>query len=206
MSFRLIVVRHGETDWTRDGRYAGSRDIPLNAGGLRQSEATAAVLASRSLSAVCASPLERARMSAEIIAKPHRLEVATHAAFSEMGFGAWEGLTRDEVSRAFPELHRRWRETPHLVELAGGETLAQVQARVQEGLRELRAQRDGQSVVLVTHGVVVRLLVLEALGLGPDRLWSLEASPAGITEIEYEADWATIHRMNTLVHLDGLQP
>src|SRR5262245_57202743 len=203
MSLRLIVVRHGETDWTRDGRYAGARDIPLNALGLRQTEATAAALV-RSVAAVYASPLERARMTAEIIAKPHRLEVTTRAAFREMSFGPWEGLTRAEVAVAFPDLYRTWGSTPHLVVLPGGETLAEVHARVQEGLGELRGEREGQTVVLVTHGVVIRMLVLHALGLGPDRLWSLEASPAGITEIEYDGDWATIHRMNTLVHLDGL--
>ena len=204
MSFRLIVVRHAETDWTRDGRYAGARDIPLNAVGLRQCQATAAALAERAVAAIYATPLERARMSAEIIAKPHRLEVAIEAAFREMTFGAWEGMTREEVAATFPELCRLWWETPHLVEVPGGETLAQVRARVVEGFAELRAAHEGETAVLVTHGVVIRLLVLDALGLGADRLWSLEASPAGITELEYEGDWATIHRMNTLVHLEGL--
>jgi broad specificity phosphatase PhoE len=143
-------------------------------------------------------------MSAEIIAKPHRLEVAIEAAFREMTFGAWEGMTREEVAATFPELCRLWWETPHLVEVPGGETLAQVRARVVEGFAELRAAHEGETAVLVSHGVVIRLLVLDALGLGADRLWSLEASPAGITELEYEGDWATIHRMNTLVHLEGL--
>ncbi len=206
MSLRLIVVRHGETDWTREGRYTGSRDVPLNPLGLKQGDATAAALGGRFVAAVYASPLERARTSAEIIAKPHRLEVAVEPAFREMTFGAWEGLTRDEVAAAFPDGHRTWRETPHLALPPGGETLAQVRVRVAEALGELRAQHAGETVVLVTHGVVMRLLVLEALGLGPDRLWSLEASPAGITELEYEADWVTIHRMNTLVHLEEITP
>jgi broad specificity phosphatase PhoE len=204
MSFRLILVRHGETDWTRDGRYAGSRDVVLNALGIRQCQATATALAERSMAAVYATPLERARTSAEIVAKPHRLAVFVESRFREMSFGAWEGLTRDEAAAAFPEICRLWWNTPHLAQIPGAETLGDVRARVLAGLGELRAAHDGETVVLVTHGVVVRLLVLDALGLGSDRLWALEASPAGITELEYEADWATIHRMNTLVHLDGL--
>jgi broad specificity phosphatase PhoE len=60
--------------------------------------------------------------------------------------------------------------------------------------------------VLVSHAIVVRLIVLDALGLGPERLWSVDASPAGISEIEYEPGWATVHRMNTLAHLDGVVP
>jgi broad specificity phosphatase PhoE len=59
-------------------------------------------------------------------------------------------------------------------------------------------------VVLVSHAIVIRLIVLEALGLPPDRLWSLDASPGGITEIEYLPGWTTVHRMNTLAHLRGL--
>ena len=63
----------------------------------------------------------------------------------------------------------------------------------------------GQTAILVSHAIVLRLIVLAALGLGPERLWSVDASPAGITEIEYQGDWATVHRMNTLTHLDGLR-
>src|SRR6266481_6819386 len=62
-----------------------------------------------------------------------------------------------------------------------------------------------ETVVLVSHAIVTRLIVLAALGLGPDRLWSVDASPAGITEIEYLDAWATVHCMNTLAHLDGLR-
>ena len=69
------------------------------------------------------------------------------------------------------------------------------------GIEELRAAHDGQAVVLVTHAVVIRLIVLDALGLGPARLWSVDSSPAGITELEYRDDWVTVHRMNTLAHL-----
>ncbi len=204
MSLRLIVVRHGETDWTRDGRYAGAHDIPLNALGVQQCEATAIALAGTSPSAVYASPLERARTSAEIIAKPHRLPVAIEAGLREMSFGEWEGCLRTDVALRSPDLYGVWWSTPQLARLPGAEPLDDVLRRVHDTLDALRARHDGQQVILVAHGVVIRLLVLGALGLGPERLWSLEASPAGITELEFEADWATVHRMNTVVHLDGI--
>jgi len=89
-----------------------------------------------------------------------------------------------------------------LLKLAGGETIAEVAARVTAGIEALRAAHDGQTVVLVSHGVVARVIVLGALGLGLDRLWTLDAAPAGITEIEYEPGWATVHRMNTVAHLE----
>src|SRR5213593_4189887 len=86
----------------------------------------------------------------------------------------------------------------------GGETLAVVAARVRGALARLIAAHAGETAVLVSHAIVVRLIVLAALGLGPERLWAVDASPAGITEIEYLGDWATVHRMNTLAHLDDL--
>jgi broad specificity phosphatase PhoE len=148
------------------------------------------------------SPRERTRLSAEIIAKPHRLEVRFENAFREMGFGPWEGLTRPEVQARFPNDLELWRTTPERLSLPGAETLPAVAERVAGALEELRAEFDGQTVILVTHAMVVRLIVLSALGLGPERLWTVDAAPAGISEVEYRADWVTVHRMNTLAHLD----
>ena len=79
-----------------------------------------------------------------------------------------------------------------------------VAARVADGLAALQAAHPDGTVTLVTHSMVVRLTVLAALGLAPDRLWSIDASPGGLTEIEYRPDWVTVHRMNTVSHLDGV--
>jgi broad specificity phosphatase PhoE len=199
---RLFVVRHGETAWSRERRFAGSRDVALEPEGLRQCEAVARALAPQAVAAVYASPLERARASAEVIAKPHRLPVETDPAFGEMAFGEWEGLTREEVAARFPAAYEEWRHAPHLLRIAGGETLAQVAERARGAVRELAATHTGKTIVLVTHAIVTRLIVLDALGLGPERLWTVDATPAGITEI----GWATVHRMNTLAHLEAAAP
>jgi broad specificity phosphatase PhoE len=88
--------------------------------------------------------------------------------------------------------------------MSGGDTLAAVAKRVEAGVAALRETHAGQTVVLVSHAIVTRVLVLAALGLGLDRLWTVDAAPAGITEIEYEPDWATVHRMNTVAHLEAV--
>jgi alpha-ribazole phosphatase len=75
---------------------------------------------------------------------------------------------------------------------------------VRSALATIIERYQGGTVILVSHAIVTRLIVLAALGLGPERLWSVDASPAGITEIEYQDAWATVHRMNTVAHLDGL--
>ena len=164
----------------------------------------AQALAAPAMTALYSSPLERCRASADIVAKPHRLDVRIEPAFREMGFGAWEGLTRADVEARFPDAFAAWRTTPAALTGHGGESLPAVAARVHARVRELQIAHAGEIVVLVTHAVVIRLMVLEALGLGPDRLWSVDASPAGITELEFTRGWVTVHRMNTLAHLAAL--
>lgn len=204
MALRLFVLRHGETEWSRERRFAGWQDVPLSDIGRRQCEAAAAALSGALVSAVYASPLERARTSAEVVAKPHRLPVQVEDAFREMGFGDWEALTREEAAARNPRDWEIWRTAPHRFARPGAESLPAVAARVVQGLKELRAEHDGETLILVTHAVVTRLIVLDAMGLGPERLWAVDAAPAGITELEFQDDWVTVHRMNTLAHLDGL--
>jgi broad specificity phosphatase PhoE len=201
---KLFAIRHGETELARERAFAGSRDVALTARGRRQCEAVARALAGVFVGAVYASPLERARATAATIAVPHGLEVRIEPAFREMAFGQWEGLGRAEVAVRWPEAYEAWRATPHLVDPPGGERLEAVAARVADGLAALLEAHAGETVVLVSHAVVTRLIVLAALGLGPERLWSVDASPAGITEVEYQDGWVTVHRMNTLTHLDEL--
>jgi len=202
--FRLLAIRHGETESARERRFAGGRDVPLTPRGREQCEAVARALSGVPVTAVYASPLGRARASAELIAAPHQLPVRPAPAFQEMGFGDWEGLTRAEVAVRFPADFETWAATPHRVQPPGGERVDAVAARVADGIVALGEAHPGGTVVLVSHAIVTRLIVLQALGLGPDRLWSVDASPAGITEIEYQGGWTTVHRMNTLVHLDAL--
>lgn len=201
---RLFVIRHGETAWTRERRFAGATDIPLLESGRRQCEAVARALSPLPVAAVWSSPLARARQSAELIAAPHGRPVVVHPDFREMGFGAWEGLTRDEVAARYPSEWETWRRTPERFAAPGGEPLGAVAARVARGLTALREAHAGGTVILVTHAIVARLIVLEALGLGPERLWALDAAPASISEVEYRGDWVTVHRVNTQVPVDGV--
>jgi ribonuclease H / adenosylcobalamin/alpha-ribazole phosphatase len=202
---RLYAIRHGDTEYARERRFAGSREVPLTALGRRQCEAVAQALAGTFVSAVYASPLGRARESAAPIAAAHKLEVRVEPALREMSFGEWEGLTRADLAVRYPTELEAWRAMPHQVQPPGGERITEVAARVAQSLAALCESHGGETIVVVSHAIVTRLIVLAALGLGPDRLWSVDASPGGITEIEYQDNWITVHRMNTLIHLDGLE-
>jgi phosphoserine phosphatase len=204
MSLRLLLLRHGETAWNRERRYQGWKDTPLSAAGLQQAEAVARELKEHPFAAVYSSPLQRARETAAPIASAHGLEVLTDPAFKELAFGEWEGLTLDEARTRDAKLYEGWAKTPHLVSPPGAETLAQARERVLAGLDRLRAGHRDEVVCLVAHGIPVRILILEALGLGLDRIWTLHSAPTGISELEFRDDWTALHRMNTLVHLDAV--
>ena len=198
---RVLLVRHAETDWNRERRFQGRLDISLSAAGREQAESAARLLAATPLAAVWSSPLSRARETATAIANPQGLAVHVEEAFTEMDFGEWVGLTRDEVKARFPDALSAWAETPQTARWPGAEPLEDVRVRALAGLERLRAAHQGQTVCLVSHGITSRVLILEALGLGPDRLWSLQISSTGISELEFRDDWTTLHRMNSLVHL-----
>jgi broad specificity phosphatase PhoE len=105
------------------------------------------------------------------------------------------------VQARFPGPLRAWAEAPHEAAWPGAETLAAVRARALTGLGAMREAHPEQTVCLVSHGITGRVLILEALGLGLDRLWALQLASAGISELEFRDDWTTLHRMNSLVHL-----
>lgn len=204
MALRVILVRHARTAWNQERRFQGGQDIALSEEGRIQAEAVGRALADHPLHAVYSSPLRRALETAAAIAAPHRLAVQTHPAFAEMALGRWEGLTAEEIQARDPEGYRRWLDEPHRAIVPGGERLDQVRERALAGLGDLRARHAGHTVALVGHGISSRILVLEALGLDLDRLWSITLSPSGVSELEFRDDWTAVHRMNTLIDLDEL--
>ncbi|HEX4056996.1 MAG TPA: histidine phosphatase family protein [Galbitalea sp.] len=153
----LYLVRHGETDWNAERRIQGSTDIPLNRMGKEQAAATGRLLARRSWDGAFSSPLSRALETATIIANAVGLvEVGTMDAIVERNYGEAEGLDWQEIDRLFPGD----------AEVPGRESHQDVADRVVPALLELAASRRGQSLIVVTHGGVIRS-VLNAVQ--PDR-------------------------------------
>jgi broad specificity phosphatase PhoE len=178
-------------------------DTSLSPAGRVQAEAVGRALAGSGLAAVYSSPLARARDTAAAIAAPHGLAVQVADAFKEMRFGRWEGLSLEEARRQDAALYQQWADTPHLVTPPDAEPLADVRTRALGGLEALREAHDGKSVCVVSHAVTSRILILEALGLPLERIWSVQVSATGISELEFRPDWTALHRMNTRTHLDA---
>ncbi|MGB2875958.1 MAG: histidine phosphatase family protein [Gaiellaceae bacterium] len=160
---KLLLVRHGETDWNLGDRFQGHADPPLNETGRAQARELADSLAGRSFAAVYSSPLRRAFETAEIVAAPHGLEAVPVEGLREVDVGSWQGLTRDEIEQRFPDHFRRWLEYREGWE--DGETYGQMSSRVVATLVELAERHDGEEALVVTHGGPIRAAFASAHGI-----------------------------------------
>jgi 2,3-bisphosphoglycerate-dependent phosphoglycerate mutase len=150
----ILIARHGETDWNREHRFQGHADPPLNELGRAQARELAETLAGSEVTAVYASPLARARETAEIVAEVLGLPVETRTALREVDVGSWQGLTRGEVEQRYPKGFRRWLDFGHGWE--DGETYDDLGRRVVADLLELAGRHAGERILVVTHGGPVR--------------------------------------------------
>lgn len=201
----IILVRHGQTEWNRIERFRGRADVPLNATGLAQAEATAQRVAAQwKAVAIYSSPLSRALKTAEAIAHHTHLPVQVHPGLGDIDYGEWQGLSPEEVRQHWPTELETWYNHPHLAHIPGGETLNEVRQRATAALKELTALHPGQSLALIAHTVVNRLILLEVLGLSNDRFWHLRQEPCAINLFQVEAGDFTLITLNDTCHLQHI--
>jgi len=200
----VILVRHGETEWNRVERFRGRADVALNEAGVRQAEATAARISTLwRPAAIYSSPLSRARRTAEAIAAPLSLPVRIHEGLWDVDYGQWQGLSPDEVNQRWPEELRTWYQAPQRAAIPGGESLDQLRARCAGTLAQIVDAHPQDTVVMVGHTVINRVLLLHVLALGNDRFWHLRQDTCAINVIEAEGAGFTLVSMNDTCHLQS---
>jgi broad specificity phosphatase PhoE len=150
----ILLARHGETDWNREGRFQGHADPPLNETGRAQAAELAAELKEVELAAVYSSPLRRALETARVVAAEHRLEPIPVDALREVDVGSWQGLTRAEIEAHSPEQFARWLDYDQGWE--DGESYEEMGGRAVAALLELAAAHEGERILAVTHGGPIR--------------------------------------------------
>jgi len=198
---RLILVRHGLTDWNKTHRYQGQTDTDLNATGREQARATADRLVNEPISVAISSDLQRASETAAIIAAPHGISVQPDPRLRELNLGQWEGLTFEEVKSRFPEEWLSVSTGRAYLSPAGGEPLESVVTRIESALADLYAYPDGQTVLLVAHGGSLRCLLCQALGVNPHKLWQFRFGSCTVTELILEKGRAMLTLFNDGHHL-----
>jgi phosphoserine phosphatase len=202
---RIILVRHGHVDWLAPERFRGRAELPLSDLGRRQARAAADfITASWKPEAVYTSPLGRCRETGAPIGAPFRLEPQPVEGLADIDYGEWQGLTREEAKQRWPDEIELWFRTPHLAVIPGGETPAAVFSRASAALRDVLRNNPDETVVLVGHDSVNRVLLLFALELPLSRYWHLRQDPCGVSELLFDNGSFVIGSINQTQHLSGL--
>jgi alpha-ribazole phosphatase len=182
MMRRLLLVRHGETMWNADRRYQGQMDVPLSDVGRQQAVAIARRLMPESIDVIYASDLTRAYETAQIIAAPHRLGAQPEPRLREMSFGEWEGLPYAQMAKRFPDQVAWWNADRLTHAPPGGETLAQLAARVQAVLDDATRAHTDQTVLMVSHMSPLKMMICLLLGKSPRDIWQFGMDNTALSE------------------------
>ena len=191
----IILARHGETEWNVAEVFRGQIDIDLSEKGTRQAEMLSAYLRTSNIEAIYSSPLIRAHKTAEIIARPHKLEVNAEPDLTDLNFGRWQGLSLEEVKGKYQDLYTTWITHPEQVTMPDGESLKDVARRVTR-LKNNIVERHHGIVVIVGHRVVNKVMLCTMLGLDNSHFWKIRQDTCGISILTYQDEQFILTKHN----------
>lgn len=201
---RLLLTRHGQTDWNIAGRYQGHSDVPLNQIGQSQATQIAKRLSKETIHAIYTSDLSRAANTAQAIADFHQLEIKKNSRWRELAFGDWEGMTHQEMSAHSPKLFEAWMKDSLNISTPNGETLAQLAKRVNSASDDLKSQHKDQTVLVVSHSGALQSLLSAILGVDLNRYWQFRISQTSLSELTVYEDSVTLSLLNDTSHLQEI--
>jgi len=203
-SIPIILVRHGQTAWNKEERFRGRADLPLDETGIKQVEAAANKLANCGAKAIYSSPLQRTMMTAEPIAAKLNLTIQPLEGLIDIDYGAWQGLSTEEVLEQDANLYQQWIRTPQNPRFPDGEGLQDVRDRVVTVINKVLSEHAGQTVILVSHVVVCRVFICTVLGLDNSHFWQIGQDVNAINTIGLREEKLVLNSLNDTCHLKGL--
>jgi len=206
---KIILTRHGQTDYNAQRRYQGQIDIPLNATGLKQAEALRHRLAKVPLTVAFCSDLGRAQTTAEIALEGHPsgLKAKSLAELREVNGGLFEGLTWQEQQDQYPEELKLWRSDPYNYGTPGGENLKQAIERITRAFNQIVEQypKEDDNILIVAHGGPNNLLLCHLMGMELNSIWKWRFDNCAISLVDiYNGKEAILSSFNDTAHLSGL--
>ena len=198
----LFCIRHGESTYNAQGRIQGHLNIPLSELGRRQAAALAEVCRGLQAEAIFCSPLQRARETAEPIAAALGLPVRVEPCFMEIKVGIFQGHSRDELDRVYPEQYARWRSGDPDYVVPGGESRRALMQRGREAF-ELIAQLDFRRVIVVSHGAILAAAFKSLLEV-PAQRHPFLLENASLSRLEIDGSVVRLHTLNEVWHLGGI--
>jgi phosphoserine phosphatase len=206
---KILLARHGETPWNAEGRYQGQIDIPLSDNGIRQAKLLGERLHAVKITKAVASPLSRAKVTAELALGENRIAMLQFDdGLKEIAHGDWEGLLASEIRERDPQRLLAWRETPESVLMPGegGENLQMVFDRAWPAFaRACQGLGENDTLLVVAHDAVNRVLLCKILGLPFAKLWSFRQAPTTLNLLEGSSvDSLEVVRLNDCNHHTAL--
>ena len=206
---RLLLVRHGETDWNRQGRFQGQIDIPLNENGRSQAAAAGDYLRKVSFHRAYTSSMARPRQTAEgILAHHPGVPLTSVKDLVEIGHGQWEGCLESEISASWGELLADWKRAPETVQMPDGETIHDVWDRSLRGWNTIASSlHSDETALVVAHDAVNKTILCALLGLSPADIWAVKQGNGGVTVIDYPHGTdqpPVVVCLNQTAHLGGV--
>ncbi|MBK8822285.1 MAG: alpha-ribazole phosphatase [Anaerolineales bacterium] len=200
---KLLLTRHGQTDWNIAGRYQGQSDVPLNQTGQTQAAQIAKRLSTETIHAIYTSDLSRAANTAQAIVDFHQLEIKKDSRLRELSFGDWEGMTYKEMSAHSPDLFSKWMTDSMNISTPNGETLTQLAARVKSAFDQIKDDHKDQTVLVVSHSGALQSLLAVTLGVDLNRYWQFRVSQASLSELIVQEDAVTLNLLNDVSHFQA---
>ncbi|MEL7037148.1 MAG: histidine phosphatase family protein [Cyanobacteria bacterium J06592_8] len=185
---RILLVRHGETEWNRNGQFQGQIDVPLNENGREQGRKAAEFLKTVKLDFAFSSPLLRPKETAEIILQHHpNIELQLDQDLWEISHGLWEGKFETEIEQLYPGLLQQWKVAPETVQMPEGENLQQVWDRVKIAWDRIIQAYNQQAVtgLVVAHDAVNKAILAHLFNLPPQHFWNFKQGNGAVTVIDY---------------------
>ena len=199
---KLVLVRHGETEWNKTGRFQGHYDVALNGRGVAQALETARAVAEWQHTAVYSSPLNRAMQVAQEISNLSGKPVVPVDYFMELSLGDLEGVTGQELRRGWPELYTTWRGNPGAAVMPNGESLVQLQERAWSALMDLEQKHGAdEAVIVVSHNFAIRTMIGKLLGVPLANFHRMSLNLASICVIECDQRGRRLVSYNSVHHL-----
>lgn len=201
LTTRIYLVRHGQTEWNKEEIFRGTADIPLNEVGKKEAQLAAEALKSKPVRAVYSSPLARAKETAEAIARFHGLKIKILDGLKDICFGEWQGIPHRTVRERYQDLYRCWLEKPHTVIFPGGESLEASQSRSVTAVEEIIPEHPEETIVLVSHRVINRVLICGLVGIPLSRFWQIGQDTTAINLLAWKNGRFILICLNDTCHL-----
>ncbi len=203
---KLVLVRHGETEWNKLGKFQGQRDIALNARGLAQAKETAKAVVEWQHSVVYSSPLKRTMQVAQEISRLSGMPVEQVPGVRELSLGDLEGVTGEEMRNGWPEMSAAWRDDPSSVSMPNGETLLELQERAWRALVELeqthlQTEAQDEALILVSHNFAIRSMIGKILGMPLSCFHNMALNLSSICTVEIDQRGRRLSCYNSTSHL-----